>query len=201
MKRKLLKNYNIELQTRYRNYRNCLNKLISKQKYIYYKKQIDENKNNMKKIYDIIKDACCEKSRKASTLRFNNRKGEKIQTNLEMANHCNDYFVNIGVEMERGIPLPRVACSLDGPISESMYLAPLTKNELIQYIFSLKDNSSPGDDGITSRIIKDTHLEIITPLLYIINLIFETGKVPSEFKSSVIHPIHKAGDKTDIKNY
>ena len=45
------------------------------------------------------------------------------------------------------------------------------------------------------------HLEIISPLRHIINLIFKTGKVPSHFKQSVIVPIYKSGSKNEIKNH
>ena len=39
------------------------------------------------------------------------------------------------------------------------------------------------------------------PLLHIINLIFKSGKVPRLFKSSIVTPIYKAGDRSKISNY
>lgn len=60
MKRKLRKHYSTELDSEYRVYRNQLNKLIMKQKNTYYRNEIEDNKHNLKKMYEIIKDACCE---------------------------------------------------------------------------------------------------------------------------------------------
>ena len=80
-------------------------------------------------------------------------------------------------------------------------MGPLTEVELMNYIALLKNNSSPGHDGIQVNTIKQTHREIINPLLHIYNLILENGSVPTQFKTSIITPIHKSGSKTLISNY
>lgn len=49
--------------------------------------------------------------------------------------------------------------------------------------------------------IKSCHLYIVDPLKHIINLIFQTGELPVQFKTSVITPIHKVGNKSEISNY
>ena len=103
--------------------------------------------------------------------------------------------------MEKLIPPPQVKQQVDPPIVNSIYLNPITRNELINCISTLKSNSSPGCDGIQADTIKQTHLEIIDPLLHILNLMLGTGKIPSEFKTSIVTPIHKSGTKTSINNY
>lgn len=82
-----------------------------------------------------------------------------------------------------------------------MYLRQTTNNELIKYINSLKNKCSPGPDQISTKIIKDIHEYILEPLKHIINLIFKTGIVPTHFKTTIITPIHKAGNKNLISNY
>lgn len=201
MKKTLLKKYSKELEGEYRIYRNQLNKIIRKQKNYYYKNQIENNKSNMKKIYEIIRDACNEQCLKKSTIKINDMNGENILDERDMANYCNDYFINIGTEMEGKIPPPQSVCDIDRVIPASMYLTPLTENEIIKHIFSLRNNSAPGYDGVSADIVKQTHIYIVNPLLHIINLIFQTGVVPSEFKISIVKPIHKTGCKTDIKNF
>ena len=42
-------------------------------------------------------------------------------------------------------------------LNNSMFLKPLTANELIKHINDLKNNCSPGMDGITTKIIKTIH--------------------------------------------
>lgn len=155
----------------------------------------------MKKIYEIIRDATYETKNKNETTQILNDKQQEFENELDMANYCNDFFINNNVKLETEIPTPLQPHILDMPVQNSMFLAPVTKNELIKHISSLKNNSAPGLDEVSAKLIKDTHSEITVPLLHIINCIFECGTVPSAFKVSVIVPIHKTGSKSDIQNY
>lgn len=202
MKKKLTKNYNPVLELEYKKYRNYLSKLIHKQKNDYYRAQIENNKGDIKKLYTIIKDATYEtNTNKQTLLDIKNEDGENFDNFFEMANFCNNYFVNIGTKMEQAIPPPNEEHKTDNPIVKSIFLNPITKNELIKHISSLKNNSAPGWDGISVYAIKQTLLEIIDPLLHIYNIILETGIIPSEFKIAIVAPIHKSGSKTLINNY
>lgn len=202
MKKKLLKNFSPQLEREYKEYRNTLNKLIHKQKNEYYKNQIENNKYDMKNLYNVIKDATYENNKKNNTfLNIKSKDDQSFNNCNEIANFCNEYYINVGVEMEKAIPTPQEKYNLGPPLVNSIFLNPITKNELINHISTLKNGSSPGYDGIKAHIIKQTHLEIIDPLLYIFNLIFETGNIPPEFKTSIITPIHKSGSKTNIINY
>lgn len=202
MKKKLLQKFSPQLEKEYKEYRNHLTKLIFKQKNQYYQDQIENNKNNMKKLYKIIKDATYENNKNTNTfLNLKNKDNMNFLNSLDASNFCNDYYINIGVEMEKAIPPSVIQQQVHQPVINSIYLIPITKNELINHISTLKNNSSPGYDGVQASIIKQTHLEIINPLLHILNLILEKGKIPSEFKMSIVTPIHKAGTKTSISNY
>lgn len=201
MKRRLLHNYSVELENEYKRYRNSLNSLIGKQKNNFYKNQINNNKGNIKKIYEIIKNATNENISKSNFLKITNDRGENFENDFAMADHCNNYFATIGTKMAEKIPIPRNPINLNFNLQNSMFLSPVTENEMINYISSLKNTSSPGLDGIASELIKQTHAMIVKPLVHIINRIFVTGIVPRHFKISVITPIHKAGSKTVIGNY
>lgn len=82
-----------------------------------------------------------------------------------------------------------------------MFLKPITQNELIVIISKLKTNSSSGPDGISSKLIKNIHPFITSPLAHIINLIFKNGKLPYQWKESIITPVYKSGRRDDISNY
>lgn len=207
MKNKLNKQKNINnryfqnLEAEYKIYRNKLNNLLKKSKRDYYKNRIIINQNNMKKVYDIISEATNENVNKHQGLKIGNDNGVLFLDNKLMSNYCNEYFANIGIKMLDKITEPKDFAQEIPSINNTMFLTPVTENELIEHINTLKNNSAPGVDGITSKIIKLNHPYIISPLAHIINLIFSNGQVPSQFKVSIITPIHKAKDKTKISNY
>lgn len=118
-----------------------------------------------------------------------------------MANFINEYFINIGVKMSEKIPVPEHKYNCGSHISDTLFLRPLTRNELIEHIASLKSGSSSGHDNISVDVIKQTHAQILAPLLHIFNLIFEKGIIPCHFKVSIVVPIHKSGSKSDVRNY
>lgn len=202
LKKKLLRNYTRELEKEYKLYRNQLNTLIKKQKYNYYKSQIENNMNDVKKIYRIISDATNEKNKyKNTNINFVDEKNSEFLNNTDMANFCNNYFIDIGTEMEKKIDVPQNPFIFDYHSTDSMYLKPVTENEIINQISSLKNHSAPGLDGVSAKLIKLTHIEIAQPMAHIINLIFKTGLVPSYFKQSVVTPIFKDGPKNKVQNY
>ena len=84
---------------------------------------------------------------------------------------------------------------LNKRISNSLFFNPITENELISAINSLKTKASPADDNIPPKLLKDNHIYLLKPLLHLINLIFEKGTYPEIPKEAVVIPICKTGDK------
>lgn len=200
-KQKINNNYTHNLENQYKAYRNRLNNLLKKSKHDYYKNLITLNQNNVKKVYDIISEATNEKGRKSHISEIVNENGQYFQDDKLKSNYCNEYYANVGINMAKKITEPKDFTHNISTINNAMFLTPVTKNEIIKHINTLKNNSAPGLDGVTSKIIKFVHPYILTPLVHIINLIFITGEVPFQFKTSVITPIYKANDKTIISNY
>lgn len=202
MKRQLLKNHNIIYRNEYKIYRNNLNKVIAHAKNNYYKSKVENNKNNIKKIYKIISEATNESTGTShNNIQILDENSQPFANDKEMADYCNVYFANVGLEMADKIVPPVIESEVGYDNISSMFLKPVTQGEIIKHIHSLKNNSSPGIDGISAEVIKDSHLYILNPLAHIINLIFKTGIVPSCFKNTIITPIHKAGSKMSINNY
>lgn len=201
IKKQLKKSYSIEKEQQYKIYRNFLNKLINKCKNDYYKAKIEESQYNMGKIYKVINEVTNQVNNKGPEIHNIKDKNQHFNNNKDLANYCNNYFTNVGINMLNNIKKPKNERKIMQHNLSSMFLGPTCKNEIIKYIFSLKNNSAPGIDSISSRFVKRFHIHFISPLIHIINLIFKTSIVPSQFKTSIISPIYKAGDKTDIGNY
>jgi hypothetical protein len=77
---------------------------------------------------------------------------------------------------------------------------PITESEIICTITSLKSKDSSGDDGISNRILKACGQYIGKPLAYIY-ISLKQGKFPDRLKYTVVVPVFKSGDRSQIVNY
>ena len=62
-------------------------------------------------------------------------------------------------------------------------------------IKKMKDNKSPGVDGIPPKLLKEIVDQICTPLANLFNLSLEEGIVPSEWKEANITPRYLRRDR------
>lgn len=86
-----------------------------------------------------------------------------------MANYCNNHFNTVAEKMALKIPTAQPSAVKNNPqINESIFLNPISTNEIVQHISSLKNNSAPGIDGIKAYVINKYHLYIVEPLKHII---------------------------------
>ena len=65
----------------------------------------------------------------------------------------------------------------------------------------MKANKAPGNDQITSDVIKLGGNQVIKQLKIIFNNILKSKTVPKEWKEAKIIILHKKGDRKDLKNY
>ena len=68
-------------------------------------------------------------------------------------------------------------------------------------IKKMKDNKSPGVDGIPPKLLKEIVQQISTPFAKLFNLSLEEGIVPSERKEANITPLFKKGSRNKPENY
>jgi hypothetical protein len=83
----------------------------------------------------------------------------KIKDPFEIANTFNNYFVNIGPNLAKGINhTSNCNCNFNKYLTNSylnsMFLDPTTNFEVENEIQKLKLNKSPGYDGLRAKVIK-----------------------------------------------
>lgn len=206
LKRKLLKANTLENKTSYNQYRNLLNKIIKKVKNDYYKTKLKESQRNFKKIWKTINEVTNigEESKNKLCVNLVSEDGVLLENDREKVEAFNNFFVNIGKRMQTSksanLPL-KDPFPDDIVVYDSIFLNPITYNEVIKHISTLKNDSSPGPDGVSVAFIKTYHSYILKPLCYIFNLCLEKGKIPQSWKDSVVTPIFKSGSKKELTNY
>jgi Notch-like protein len=57
------------------------------------------------------------------------------------------------------------------------------------------------DDKISSKVLKYSLNMISTPLTYIFNCVLSTGTFPTLMKYSIVKPLFKKGDKSNLSNH
>lgn len=78
---------------------------------------------------------------------------------------------------------------------------PPNKSEIENALKFLKNNKSPGTDQITGEMLKAGE-EITVDLLFkLFQKIWTEKTIPTEWKESLIVPIHKKGSKSQCGNY
>ena len=60
----------------------------------------------------------------------------------------------------------------------------------------MKENKSPGEDGISPKILKETVEQISTPLAHVFNMSLQEGIVPFEWQEANIIPLFKKVQET-----
>ena len=101
-------------------------------------------------------------------------------------------------ETEDGGEVPELNSGWEGQLLETVEVTP----ELVQgKLKTLKPTTSPGPDGIHSRVLK----ELATPLSLPVSILFkksiESGQVPEAWKQGEVVPIFKAGNRQEVSNY
>jgi len=71
---------------------------------------------------------------------------------------------------------------------------PVTEQELIEVIQSLKGKKACGVDGILNEMIKYSDHNIRLAILKLFNTILSTATFPDIWNKGLITPIHKPGD-------
>ena len=112
----------------------------------------------------------------------------------------NEYFCSVFIKEDiSSLPVPFT--KFEGSKSEHLGQLLVTPEMIAKKIKKMKDNQSPGVDGIPPKQRKEIVEQISTPLAKLFNLSLEEGIVPSEWKEANITPLFKKGSRNKPENY
>lgn len=190
------------LMLNYKKYRNLVTSLIKKAKIDHYKEKIEQNKNSTKNLWSTVKEICSTTTKNNCNIStINSDSGEKIVDTKSIANIFNNTYIRTGGKLANEINKdpyyrPKKVNSVN-----SIFLSATNSAEVKEMIMSLKKYKAPGIDGLKAETLKNISSSVSEPLAHIINRCIETGYCPSAFKTSVVLPIHKNGDRMVVTNY
>ena len=97
------------------------------------------------------------------------------------------------------LPVPET--KFEGSEGERLGQLVVTPEVVANKINNMKENKSPGVDGIAPKILKETVEQICTPLAHVFNMSLQEGIVPLEWKEANIIPLFKKGSRNKSVNY
>lgn len=191
-----------ELETFYREAKKKHNNLVAGTKKCFYQGQIIRSKDTTKAIWNVVK-ALSGKNKHTSeniTIKKDNVHTENPE---DIANCFNEFFKRAPYDVISSIPQGQNAGLVRiERVSETLYLEPFVESELVTLLKTkLKPKKSQGYDNIPPFLIRKVIECIISPLVHIINVSFETGKFPEALKVNKIIPLHKKNDTHLVENY
>lgn len=189
----------------YRIYRNRITKLIAELKQNYYRNILNENKNNSKKLWATINEYSGKHSKSICEINeivYNKGTESNLHNITEI---FNEHYVTVGEKMANEILNGSTASSCGRDLinnnRDSIFLMPVSIEEVENIIKSLRENTAPGFDNISTKLLKEVATEVSRPLCHLINTMFTTGKCPKHFKIAVVTPIYKGGERNRVENY
>uniref|UniRef100_A0A8D8WVA9 Craniofacial development protein 2 n=1 Tax=Cacopsylla melanoneura TaxID=428564 RepID=A0A8D8WVA9_9HEMI len=76
-----------------------------------------------------------------------------------------------------------------------------TRSEIQKAIQKMKNNRAPGNDNITAELLKYGGEAVENMMLKIIHTIWKIEKIPVNWTTGVLCPLHKKGDRMNCNNY
>ena len=122
--------------------------------------------------------------------------GDICADNKKMAELLNAHYSRVFTVEDPSLPP-------DPPVSECPKMANIdfSPRIVLDILKGIKNSSSPGPDGISQRVLKETAEEVSLPLSLIFQKSMKCGVVPMDWKEANVMPIFKSGSKGEAVNY
>ena len=199
----LLSNPNSSNENAYKSYKNKLTHSLRVAKRLYYEKQIEKLKSNVKATWKVLNEILNRNKGKRGLPSVFRADSHEISDPKEIANFFCKYFTNIGPNLASKIPASENSHSsfLPPKLLNSIFLEVTTEEEIIEICRTCRSGSAVGHDNISMNLIKDSIDKIIFPITSIINLSITSGIVPNQLKIARVIPLFKSGEQDIFTNY
>lgn len=171
----------------------------------YYGKMLDESGVSSRRYWRIIGSLTGHEKRGIDKIKINSTVLNATDNQLVIANEFNKFFVNVTKNLaskfshSKNAPISNL--HRHNRISKSFFAFPITPSDIINAISSTSNKNSVGTDGIGSQLLRTCMYSLLAPLEILFNLSLTEGIFPDALKNSIIVPIFKTDDPTELSNY
>ena len=192
-----------KLESEYKNYKKLFESVKKRSKKLHFSRIILKYQSNIKKTWDVIKDAIGKNKSTQSRFLMKIIHKTKTITGVHLiAYHFNSYFREIGPNLANKIE--KSSINFEGYIKKCNSIQPehpLSIKELKDAFFWPGINKSPGFDGISFTVLKNCFGALHKPLLHVFNLSIVKGIFPDDIKIARVNLVFKGDDEKDLENY
>ena len=194
-----------ELTNEHKILQRTLRKEIQLKKDWYYQNFFKENKNNLIKVWQNIKNLINFKPEAKNINVKSLYIGEgKVSSNPQEISNCfNKHFTTVGGKTEKRIPNSNRNFNfyLKNPNGKTFTLYPTSPSEVEDYLKNTNIRKSVDPFSIPNCILKEFNKHFSIPLSEIFNVSLESGVFPKKMKIVQVIPIFKEDDSQDCNNY
>ena len=196
-----------EVWKEYKLLRNKVNIALKDCKATYYKTVIGKHSGNSNKMWKFLRELL---PNKKETLPYIfSIDDELCSDDSVIANAFNEFFIDSVLSLRNSLPNENENQCVNEDIdiveslacSHSFDFSPVDEDFVINMISNLDDSKATGADDISIKFLKEGNPEIAVWITQFINLSFNTGVYPDDWKHAKICPIFKKGDRNICCNY
>ena len=155
---------------------------------MHYAHLFDEFKSDARKTWDTIRQIIDNNRNKFEFPKCFRINRLRVTNNKDIANKCNEFFVNIGSKLANsiksntndiGLPFPSY---LKNKTSSTFSFSEITEETVMRTINELSAKRSTGHDSISTELVKRIKAFISSPLCIIVYQYLNTGIFPGKLK-------------------
>lgn len=184
-------------------FKNMYNRVIRSRKKMYFTEQLVLTQGNLKKAWEIFKDASGLKNKVRKVTERLIINDEVVEGDEKLSQAFCNHFCSIAEKIRNDIaPTDRPPDSYLTD-SDNRFTLPLTSpQDIIEIVTHLKDKTSQDFTGLSSNILKKVITCIAIPLSHVFNLSIQSGVFPTQFKIAKVTPVFKkGGSETNVSDF
>lgn len=183
----------------YKQYCKVLKKTVDISRRNCNKHKFETSQNKNKSMWQIINNETNKNTKLYKNLKLITTDKCTLNNPKLIANTLNTFFASIGNSRPNCDNLTNTFSTKT--IQNTFFLNPVDSEEINKIIRNLKNKTSFGIDEIPPILIKKNADFLTEPYTTLVNQSFSEGIFPDALKISVIKPVHKKGETTDMNNY
>ena len=190
-----------ESWTRYKAFRNYVNKQIVLAKKMFYSKQMAASSTSFYRQVNALLGKAKPKSSSASpSLRLDS--GDIISEPLAVASEFNNFFTTIptpACDIPTAADCPNPASAEGSSLPSNLSISTVTDFEVSKALAKLVPHKRGGTSQIPASVYQCLAQTVVPCLTIIINTSLETGRFPEVYKHALVTPIYKRGISNSLE--